>query len=73
MEHRDLSECSILNAKVSEDATARRSGQALPLEAAGRTPCSRICSRTNHNYLDGAGQNSTIWTVAEQRRRRSNA
>jgi len=22
--------------------------------------CSRICSRTAHNYLDGAGQNSTI-------------
>jgi hypothetical protein len=29
-----------------------------------RAPCSRICSRTAHNYMDGAKQNSTIWTLA---------
>jgi hypothetical protein len=36
----------------------------LPVSAWSGAACSRICSRTVHNYLDGAGQNSTIGTVA---------
>jgi hypothetical protein len=28
-------------------------------EAVGAFACSRICSRTNYNYLDAAGQDST--------------
>src|SRR2546427_4439110 len=38
------------------------------VRATGGAACSRICSRTAHNYLDGAGQNITIRTLARTTR-----
>src|SRR5438132_10862886 len=40
----------------------------LPVSAWSGAACSRICSRTAHNYLDGAGQNITIRTLARTTR-----
>jgi hypothetical protein len=40
--------------------------------SASGSPVHAFCSRTPHHQMDGAGQNSTIWTASDGRIRRSN-